>query len=357
MAEQDSYVTGVGSYPVAPDTSVNAFWAAHPELDTKENRTLLAGGSGRSNEWFWNSSKAQDIINAYSQFVNNLSNQFDADKKNWETRYNTPLNQSELLESAGYNRNWLQGAANSNATSSDYLPSGDGSPTAHHDPFGQIGEMLNYSEGVLQTILGFQKGEAEVENIQANTDLIKEKTVSEGQMRPFRMAPLYYGALKSHNEMYGSPQELFYQEFTPGSGITYQGMPEQSFYNQMLNSKLAAAKLYNQGLQLNNSQKSYVRKTLMPIQYQIFNAQKKLFDGQLTIQQYDTALRRAVQPAMMKYAPKSPAQQYIQGWINTGLNVFKTGADIIFNFKNFNRMIDFDLFKSDGDFSHLDRWY
>ena len=356
MAKQDSYVTGVGPYPVAPDTSVAAFWAAHPELDSKHNRTLLAGGEGRSNEWFWNAKDAQQLINAYSQFVLQGQNQYNADVKNWETQYNTPLNQSELLESAGYNRNWLQGAANSNASASDYFPSG-GSPTVKDDPMGQIGQMINYTEGVLQSFLGFQKGEAEVDNLEASTNLLKEKAISEENMRPFRMAPLYYGALKSHNEMYGAPNELFYQEFRPGVGITYQGMPQQSFYNTMLSAKLAAAKLYNQGLQLNNSQKSYVRKTLMPIQYQIFNAQKKLFDGQLTLQGYDKALRQAVQPAMLKYAPKTPAQQYINGWINTGLNVFKTGADVLFNFKNLNRMLDFDLFKSDGDFSHLEKWY
>ena len=105
MAKQDSYVTGVGPYPVAPDTSVAAFWAAHPELDSKHNRTLLAGGEGRSNEWFWNAKDAQQLINAYSQFVLQGQNQYNADVKNWETQYNTPLNQSELLESAGYNRN------------------------------------------------------------------------------------------------------------------------------------------------------------------------------------------------------------------------------------------------------------
>ena len=356
MAEQNSYVTGVGSYPVAPDTSVNAFFSSNPHLDNKHNRTLLAGGEGRNNEWFWNSSEAQNLINSYSQFVTNLNNQYDADKKNWETRYNTPLNQSELLESAGYNRNWLQGAANSNATSSDYMPSG-GSPTVKSDPMAQIGEMINFSESVLNTFLGFAKGEAEVDNIQANTNLIKEKAITEQEMRPFNMAPKYYGAMKAHNEMYGSVNELFHMPFTPSSGITYQGIPSDSYYNNMLGVKLSAAKLYNQGLQLNNSQKSYVRKTLMPIQYKLSTLQRDYLQGQLSLQQFDLGLRRAVQPAMLKYAPKTPAQQYIQGWINTGLNVIKTGANIFFDFKNFNKMLDFDLFKADGDFGHLDRWY
>ena len=356
MAEQNAYVTGVGSYPVAPDTSVNAFFAANPDLDNDRNRKLLAGGEGRSSEWFWNTTDAQNLINSYSQFVNNLTNQYDADKKNWETRYNTPLNQSELLESAGYNRNWLQGAANSNASVSDYLPSG-GSPTVKTDPMAQIGEMINFSEGVLNTILGFQKNEAEVDNLQANTQLLKEKAISEQEMRPFNMAPKYYGAMKAHNEMYGSVNELFHMPYSTSTGITFQGIPEDSYYNKMLNAKLSAAKLYNSGLQLTNSQKSYVRKTLMPIQYKMATLQKSYLEGQLSIQQFDKQLRQAVQPAMLKYAPKSPAQQYIQGWINTGLNVIKTGADIFFDFKNFNKYLDFDLFKADGDFSHLERYY
>lgn len=356
MAEQNAYVTGVGEYPVAPDTSVNAFFSSNPDLDTKLNRKLLAGGEGRINEWSWLAPTAQNLINLYSQFVNNLTNQYDADKKNWETRYNTPLNKSELLESAGYNRNWLQGAVDSNATASDYLPSG-GSPTVKSDPMAQIGEMINFSESVLNTFLGFQKGEAEIGNLQANTELLHEKAISEQEMRPFNMAPKYYGAMKLHNEMYGSVNELFHMPFTPSSGISYQGIPSDSYYNAMLQAKLSAAKLYNAGLQLNNSQKSYVRKTLMPIQYQMATAQKRYLEGQLSFQQFDKELRQAVQPAMLKYAPKTPAQQYIQGWINTGLNVIKTGADIFFDFKNFNKYLDFDLFKADGDFSHLDRYY
>lgn len=356
MAEQNSYVTGVGEYPVAPDTSVNAFFASRPDLDTKLNRKLLAGGEGRTNEWFWLRDDAQNLINYYSQFVTNAKNQYDADKKNWETQYNTPLNQSELLESAGYNRNWLEGAANSNATSSDYMPSG-GSPTVKSDPMAQIGEMINFSESVLNSILGFQKGEAEVNNLKANTNLLNERAITEQEMRPFNMAPKYYSAMKEHNEMYGTFNELFHMPFTPSSGITFQGIPSDSYYNKMLTYKVNAAGLYNAGMQLNNSQKSYVRKTLMPIQYQMATAQKKYLDGLLTVQQFDKELRRAVQPAMLKYAPLTPAQKYIQGWINTGLDVIKTGAEIFFDFKNFNKYLDFDLFRADGDFGHLDRYY
>ena len=366
MAEINSYVTGVGPYPTAPNTSVQQFLNEHPEY---------TNGSSGGNKW-WSDianvvSSGQDYpsLNVhykdwlsfrrqYDDWVAGKTLSYNSLVKTWEAAQKSPLNQSELLEAAGYNRNWLQGAVNSGVDAAPPVePVLSNSGQGNADPTQQIFQMLSFGESVLNSILSFQKGQAEIQNVQANTKLLNERAITEEEMRPFNIAPKYYKAMKEHNEMYGAFDELYHMPYTVGSGITFQGIPEDSYYNKMLDAKLSAAKLYYQGLRLNNHQKRYVLHTLMPIQKAMFDLQSKFMKGQLDLQEFDLGLRRVTQPAMLKYAPKMPAQQYIQGWLHTGLDFLKAGAGFLLNWKKFNTQLDFDLFKSDGDFGHLDRYY
>lgn len=352
MAELDSYVTGVGPYPTAPNTSVQQFLSEHPEY---------TNGSSGGNKWW---SDIANVVSAgqeypalnvhyrdylsfrrqYDDWVNGKTNEYNALVKTWEAAQKSPLNESELLEAAGYNRNWLQGAANSGVDSSGPINpmlsrSGEGSA----DPMASIFSILQQSQAIVDTVLEARQKMADINKTETETETMQE-------MLPFRQIGPYMKGIKEYNEIYGRPKGDFtYFPITPNSGITFNRWPEQSYYNTMLNLRKDMMYTQELGLRLNNQQKSQVVHTLLPLQAEIYRVQKSLLDGQLSMQNFEKKLREITQPALEKYSPKMISQQYISNWVKLAVNSSVAVGRMIFDINKFGMNFGLDWMKSTGE--------
>lgn len=352
MAELDSYVTGVGPYPTAPNTSVEQFLSEHP---------IYTSGSPGGNRWW------QDIANVvsagqeypalnvhyrdylsfrrqYDDWVTGKTNEYNALVKTWEAAQKSPLNESELLEAAGYNRNWLQGAANSGVEAYGPMESavsrgGEGSA----DPTSSILSILQQSQAVVDSVLNARQKVADINKTETETATMQE-------MLPFRQIGPYMKGIKDFNEIYGRPTSDFnYFPITPNSGITFNRWPEESYYNTML--ELRKDMMYTQelGLRLNNQQRSQVVHTLMPLQAEIYRVQKSLLNGQLSMQNFEKELREITQPYLKRYSPKYISQQYISNWIKLTVDSSVAVGRLIFDISKFGKSFGLDWLKDTGE--------
>lgn len=352
MAELDSYVTGVGPYPTAPNTSVQQFLNEHPEY--------TSGGQGAQNWW-------SDIANAvssgqdypsvnvhyrdwlsfrrqYDDWVTGKTNSYNSLIKTWEAAQKSPLNQSELLESAGYNRNWLQGASNSAVESAPpSAPVISRSGEGDADPTQGIFNILQMAQGITDTILSTRQKVADINKTEAETSAMN-------QMLPFRMIGPYMKGIKEYNEIYGSPRnDIEYFPITPTQGITFNRFPNTSYYNTMLSLRKDMMYTQELGMRLNNQQRSQVVYTLLPLQVEISRLQKSLLHGHLSMQNFEKELREVTQPVLKKYGPKSIKQQFISNWVKLGVESSVQLGRMIFDFRKFGLDFGLDWLKTTGE--------
>lgn len=346
MAEQDSYLSNVGPYPTAPDTSVDAFFRSNSQHDTPYWRRYLAadktpGITTRSaNDWAF-------IHQIYDSWANQLTNQYNADVKTWETAYASPLSQSELKEAAGINRNWMTGEYSTAPSQSEQVSPFNDAGNNSANPADLIFGTLQNIQGMVDGMLNMRMKAAQIENVEA-------QTYATESMLPFRMLGPYLKGIKSYNEIYGAPQDdITYLPITNKEGVTFTRIPQDSWYNSMLRLQKESLELKNSGSRLDNQQRRQVVNELFPIRKQIYQTQLDLLNGQLSIQNFNKKLREITQPHLEKYAPKSIQQEYISRWVNLAVDSTAKIGGLILDFKNFNKMLNFDLFKSDGDYSHL----
>ena len=205
--------TSVGNYPVAPDTSTGAFFDANPGYSRKDMDLLVNGP-----RWETQAKRYARVKGAYDSWASRLSNQYDSDIKTWEAAYNSPYNQSELLEAAGYNRNWLQGSAGSQVGAGDqigYTPS-DSKPIMNGplDAFG----------AVAGTVLQGLQSYAQIKDTLASSRLKDAQALQINELMPFKAAQRYFDVLPHYSQWYGfSGMEdapgITHFQITPSSGI------------------------------------------------------------------------------------------------------------------------------------------
>lgn len=375
MAQQDAYTTGVGPYPVAPDTSVDAFLNAHPVYNQDNYwRNLL---QQQQRDWIWERDDFNEIHSLYDSWIMQQNNSYNALVKDWETKYNTPLNQSELLEAAGYNRNWLQGATNSTAAAAP--PVEGGNTGGYAKPLGLADALINGISSVQSGIMNFlgmsqqladlRMKDAQIENINANTAYVEAgiplrgsmeelnraniplkgsqksyydvRTEKEQVLTPYQMVGPYLQAVKEAANL-GLGDNLVLPFFDSSrfplldNSILLSGPASDSFFRNMQNLMVANQKLENQGIRLSNEQKAIINKDFLPYQKKCLELQTKLMQGEITLQDYEKSISKANKEIID--ATKDSAIKYLndvngQAWLNVvdslGKLFLGVGATII----------------------------
>lgn len=322
---QDSYVTNVGEYPVAPNVTVDQFLVNHPEYNNDRYRTLLMQQKAN---WITDEKDWNLIHSKYDSWVSDLNNAHLANVERWKTKYASPLNQSELLEAAGYNRNWLQGASGSMPDIQAVSPSPGDAGQNSFDPAAHIFESI-------QGISAMVGQAAQIRDQLASADLKEAQATKTRQMLPFQMGQAYFPIMegaKKHGYLTPS-DEMYHFEAAPGYGVDlYNGSP-QNFYDNYLRLQNEAYELHNKAQSFSNRQKDWIYQNINPINLSIAQLQKDLLDGNKTLQDYQLELEKIIQPARKKYAPKAIGQDYWLKYVDTVGDMAISIGNLIAKFK------------------------
>lgn len=323
MAEQNAYVTGVGEYPVAPDTSIEAFLQEYEGgyYNTPYRKRLLQSDEP---SWGWESNDFYNMRAAYDSWVAQRTNKFNADVKQWEIKYKTPLNQSELLESAGYNRNWIQGAEGSQVEAGDPLPI----RSAGGVDYNPADQLLNFMDSAVSLVDRF----AAVKDSLAGSDL---KNAQASQIRALTPMKEFLGTLRGTQDY----MKLFGNEAgssmgvlpLPSGNLIDFALPnnEDSIFYNLLKLQNTQYDLNNQRTRLSNSQLQKVNEIILPLQEEIYKKQTALLDGSITFQTFENEVRAAAQDYLVTHAKDFAVQKYISGWVDMGVDVIGALAPFI----------------------------
>lgn len=326
MAVQDSYTTGVGPYPVAPNTSVDAFLRSFPDYNTDRYRQLLMQESPK---WITDEKDWNFIRSKYDSWYADLNNQHLANVERWKSAYQSPLNQSELLEAAGYNRNWLQGASGSMPDVQPVQPGLHDAGVNEFDPAAQV------ANGV-QAFAGMLSQAAQISDTFASRDLKQAQAERLRSSLPFDLSGKYFPILeklKEHGYL-STDTDVYHFEPAQGQGVDiYPGLPG-NFYDSMMALQKDIMTLRKGGIKLNNDQRSWVIKTMNPINEEIARLQKSLLDGTKTLQDYNVELEGIIQPLKKVYIPKGMKQNYWLTYVTAAGNLAAQIGGLIAKFKS-----------------------
>lgn len=105
----------------------------------------------------------------------NSQTAYDRDLEQWnrQNQYNSPAMQMQRWKEAGLNPNLIYGGSNSGGNASS-------SPSARVPQVNQVPGMLSNVPGMLSMYQDFRLGQAQVDNVKAQTDLVRQRTLTEG---------------------------------------------------------------------------------------------------------------------------------------------------------------------------------
>lgn len=345
MAEQNSYVTGVGPYPVAPDTSIQAFLSEYEggEYNNPYRRRLL---NSDKPDWIWESDDWHTMRTAYDSWVAQRTNRYNADIKNWETWYNTPLNNSELLDAAGYNRNWLQGAQNSQATAGEPLPI----RSAGGADFDPSAGLVNFLSTLQQGMMTF----ADYEDKMAGVSLKRAQARQIDSMMPYKALMSYLSSAEKGYKMY---PEYFTGEksvFPLDSGMSVSTLPIQdnSIMSSLQELQMEKLALDNLSTKLTTQQKEWIINHANPLQETLNNLQILYMTGQIDMQKVEKEVQQVTADARKEYGSKGIAQQYWLRYVDSAVKLFNTGLDVyktVRGFGNIEFQQGMDWMKATGE--------
>lgn len=337
MAYSDSYVTGAGEYPVAPNTTVEAYFQANPQYDNSRYRTLLMKDKAT---WTWDEKDWSFIRSNYDKWVQDLNNNYLADVEHWKTRYQTPLNQSELLEAAGYNRNWLEGASNSAPDIQAVEPSSGNAGINSYNPAQNIFASLQ----ALNSAIG---SAASISDVMASVDLKEAQAQKIRQTLPFELSNRYFPILEKAKEhgLLRPEDEMYHFESVPGLGVDlYNGSPS-NYFDTMMSLNKDVASLRKESINLSNKQKRWIIDTMNPINKRISELQEGLLQGTKTLQDYNVELEGIIQPLKKVYIPKGMKQNYWLTYVSAAGNLASQIGGLIAKFKGLG--LQEDIFEWD----------
>lgn len=337
MAELDSYVTGVGEHPTAPDTSIYAYMDENPVYSQTDggrkwwygiadyiaNDMQVPALNIHYKDW-------SALRGRYQQWKQQKENEYNALVKTWQTAQASPLNYSELLKAAGYNRNFLQGAAGATPTFSDdyhYSPQGPKGP----DPFSDSASMLNDSvQGLVNAGLVYleakdKEASANLKNAQAHqiTSLLPYKKIG-----PYVAGAKWYE--QRHNDTH-SPAGFGFS--IDGDVIGYQPYDQASLFDNIMRLEMDSKDLKNQFNALSVEKQRYVNDQIMPIEVRLKALEEAVLQGKLTGVKLENELQELDNHLKSKYGEKNAEQEYILNWWEEGRKTVGTVADIVLGAK------------------------
>lgn len=351
--------------PVQPDTSVGAFLQENPDWQGKER--YLYGDP----QWIWEQKDHSAINAAYDSWKQRRENQYKADYEAFQNYYEGYLNQSEMLEAAGYNRNWLGSSPGAASHPMDFTPSdGPRRGVVQNTPMEMVGAAAS-AAGMALDLYGrladVKVKNAQVDNIKAQADYTKSMT-------PFRLVKSYFESLPEYLKWYpdlakdatkfGGNLGIF---GPAGHEVTYQIPSMDSQGRKMLGNMLDlqnlqknAFTLQNEYRRLSNQEKIFVNDSILPLQKLLLDHQEKLLTGQESIQDLEKSILQKKKDIYQKYGDKQAVQQYVNGWVNMALSTIRTGVDAYSSIRGLNLRgqdqsfgQNWQLFQDTGDMSYF----
>ena len=330
--------------PVQPDTSVGAFIQSHPEYSGDER--FLYG----SPQYVWQADRHAKINAAYDSWKAQLDNQYNADLETYKVGLNSYVNQADMLEAAGYNRNWLGGAPE--LAQSGMSPTPSDSPRQTGNPVNTPMQMLAFAGQSAGMALDLYGKLADVKLKSAQTQNVEAQAEYTRSMTPFKLVRSYFDSLPDYMKWYGtdllnSGMGYFEPVAGSGKGITFQTPSPGSFGSSMLDLTKRFAELRNSGVELqnqyqalSNTEKEFVINAIQPMQVSLMRAQAALMRAQEKVagKQLDILgfnkeiaaaekrIREKEAEIIEKYGLKGAGQRYFSNWVNLGLNTVKTGV-------------------------------
>lgn len=327
--------------PVQPDTSVGAFIQENPDWQGKER--FLYGDP----QWIWEQKDHSAINAAYDSWKQRKGNQYKADYEAFQNYYEGYLNQSEMLEAAGYNRNWLGSSPGASSHPMDFTPSeGPRHAQVQNTPMELLGAAAQ-TAGIALDLYG-RLADVKVKN--AQVDNVKAQTEFTRAMTPFRVVKSYFDSLPEYLKWYPDQAEdatkfggrlaLF---GPPGNQVSYQIPVPDSQGRKMLGNMLDfqnlqknALTLQNEYRRLSNKEKIFVNDSILPLQKVILDHQANILSGQESMQELEKAILQKKKEIYQKYGDKQAVQQYVNGWVNMALSTIRTGVDAYSSIRGLN---------------------
>lgn len=330
MSDVSKYISGAGPYPVAPNTSVSAYMDTRPDLysdwwQTVANIEANGGMTNNLNIYYKDWSR---FHRDYESWKMQKTNEYNALLKDWQVAQNSPLSQSEYLEAAGYNRNWLQGGVNTPVETAPYAPMQ--SEQKPIDPFGNIigfvGSLVQIMQQGAQyydTIAGAELKQSQAARIDAVSpldQLLKELTGAEQYSRLYGDPSNPLGGVGVHQLNSGQMLEL--------------SLPDaQSYSNKMLRLNLQSIGLQNTFRSLSVDEQRYYNKELQPLQKIWQDKMNSFLQGTIDFQQMEKQVRDASQSFLVEHSKDFALQKWLKGWVDIGSEVIGSLVDIVSPFK------------------------
>lgn len=352
--------------PVQPDTSVGAFLQENPDWQGKER--YLYGDP----QWIWEQKDHSAINAAYDSWKQRRENQYKADYEAFQNYYEGYLNQSEMLEAAGYNRNWLGSSPGAASHPMDFTPS-DGPRRAlvQNTPMemiGAAGQAAGMALDLYGRLADVKVKNAQVDNIKAQADYTKAMT-------PFRLTKSYFEVLPEYLKWY--PGQADWSTLHGGGlasfgtdmnhQISFQVPHPDSQGRKMLNNVLAfqelqksAASLSNEYRRLSVSEKNYANSYIQPLSFELMSLQKSLYEGQISMQDVEKAIKQKQKEIFERFGEKEAVQNYVKGWVDLSLAVVREGVNAYSSIRGLNLRgqdqsfgQNWTLFNDTGDMSYF----
>lgn len=330
MADYNKYISGAGSYPVAPNTSVEQYMASRPDLsgDWWQRIAAYEAAGGMTNTANIHYKDWSKFHMSYLNWKDQQINEYNAKLKDWELAQNSPLSQSEYLESAGYNRNWLNGGLSNPVQTEPYAPiQSDRQPV---DPFSNV-------MGMVGSLVQLMQQSAQYYDTMAGAELKQSQAARIDQVSPLDQLLKELNGAEKYTRLYGNPDNplsgVGIHQLNSGQMIQLALPDPESFSNQMLRLNLHAQGLSNTLRGLSVEQQDYYLKQLQPLEKIWQENVNSFLQGNVDFQQMELDVRRASQAFLVEHSKDFALQKWLQGWVNIGSDVIGSLVDIISPFK------------------------
>ena len=246
-------------------------------------------------------------------------NEYNALLKDWEVAQNSPLSQSEYLEAAGYNRNWLNGSVNNPIETTPYAPiQSEQHPV---DPFGNIMGMVGSLVQILQqgaqyadTIAGANLKQSQADRIDAISpldQLLKELTGAE-----------------EYTRLYGDPSNplsgVGVHQLNSGQLVQLSLPDAQSYSQKLLRLNLSAQSLQNTLRSLSSAEQKYYLENLQPLEKIWQDNMNAFLEGSVDLQEMERDVRKASQEFLVSHSKDFALQKWLSGWANIGSDMISS---------------------------------
>lgn len=272
------YSISVNGNPVDTGYTYSGSTNGSPEYPDISYNSYLKNASG---SWFgnlvgsifggyknWANSQITQYQNAYNQWQQNLTN-----------AYNSPANQADLYEQAGFNRNLLASQATGSSSQSPLTSQVPSVSDVGQGAFSSLGTLIQLASG----IIGLKSQSAQAAKASAEADILRSSADSEIFLRQMN-------ANNAHLKYQLGSQEGYFKDWLYGTGVfPSSGMDNVSNSPYSLRYSRESQgiaivnllrQLQSEEQSLSNTKLKHYNEVLQPIYDDILTGKKTIQEGE-----------------------------------------------------------------------------